>query len=212
MKAGALVLTLLLTGCGDYVLVPPGRPIGVAKAAMTVTPDRAWNRNGGLGPGKRAESWTLDGPMLNDLTFYGGIGDGETLFREVDRRETPLPRFAAGMSAPEIAELLERSYRVATGTTLFALDALAPTPLAGQAGFVMRYRYTLPGDDVARRGEARGAVVGGRLYLISYEAPAVHYFERDLVAFRAVADSARLKTQLGQISQKLPSASADSTR
>lgn len=189
-----LVCALLLAGCGDYMLVPPGRPIGVAKAAMTVTPDRAWNRNGGLGPGKRAESWTLDGSMLNDLTFYGGIGDGETLFREVDKREAPLPRFAAGMSAPEVAELLERSYRVATGTTLFALDALAPARLAGQAGFVIRYRYTLPGDDVTRRGEARGAVVGGRLYLLTYEAPAIHYFERDLAAFRAVADSARLNT------------------
>jgi hypothetical protein len=174
------------------VLVPPGRPIVVAKETMTVTPDRAWNRNGGLGPGKRAESWTLDGPMLNDLTFYGGIRDGDTLFPEIDKREALLPRFAATMSAPEIAELLERSYRVATGTTLFALDTLGPTPLAGQAGFVMRYHYTLPGDDVARRGEARGAVVGGRLYLLTYEAPAIHYFERDLPAARAVAGGLRL--------------------
>jgi hypothetical protein len=36
--------------------------------------------------------------------------------------------------------------------------------------------------------------VGGRLYLLTYEAPAIHYFERDLAAFRAVADSARLNT------------------
>lgn len=192
MRGVAVSIALLLAGCGDYVLVPAGRPIAVAKAAMTVTTDRAWNRNAGIGPGKRAESWTLDGPMLNDLTFYGGIGDGETLFRETDKREAPLPRFAATMSAPEIAEFLERSYRVATGTTLFALDELAPVPLAGQAGFVMRYRYTLPGDDVARRGEARGAVVQGRLFLMTYEAPAIHYFERDLAAFRAVANSTRL--------------------
>lgn len=210
MKAGALACALLLTGCGDYVLVSPGRPIGVAKAAMTVTPDRAWNRNGGLGPGKRAESWTLDGPMLNDLTFYGGISDGEALFREVDKREAPLPRFAAGTSAPEIAELLERSYRVATGTTLFALDALAPMPLAGRDGFVMRYRYTLPGDDVTRRGEARGAVIAERLYLLAYEAPAIHYFERDLAAFRAVADSARILPQPRQTNAKPARATAES--
>lgn len=211
MRAAALTLALLLAGCGDYVLVPPGRAIVVAKAAMSVTPDRAWNRNGGMGPGKRAESWTLDGPMLNDLTFYGGIGDGETLFREVDKSEAPLSRFAAGMSAPEVAELLERSYRVATGTTLFTLDALAPAPLAGEAGFVMRYRFTLPGDDVARRGEARGVVVGGRLYLLTYEAPAIHYFERDLAAFRAVADSARLNIQPGQTNAKQARTSAEST-
>lgn len=196
MTRAAIPLALLLAGCGDYLRVPPGQPVAVAKSAMTVTPDRAWNRNGGLGPGKRAESWTLDGPMLNDLTFYGGIGDGETLFREIDRREAPLPRFRATMSAPEVAELLERSYRVATSTTLFAMDALAPAPFAERDGFVMRYRYTLPGDDVARRGEARGAVVGGRLYLLTYEAAAIHYFERDLAAFRAVADGAQLGARI----------------
>lgn len=192
MRQAALVLALLLGGCGDYALVRPGAPITVARSAMTVTPDRAWNRNGGLRPGRRAESWTLDGPMLNDLTFYGGVGDGETLLREVDRREAPMPRFAATMTAPEIAELIESIYRVATGTTLFALDRLEPASLGGREGFVMRYRYTLPGDDVRRRGEARGAVVGGRLYLVTYEAPAIYYFERDLAAFRAVADSAAL--------------------
>ncbi|WP_315760431.1 hypothetical protein [Sphingomonas sp. Y38-1Y] len=188
----ALALALMLAGCSDYVLVPAGRPIAVARSGLTVTPDRAWNRNAGLRPGKRAESWTLDGPLLNDLTFYGGIEDGEPLFREVDKREAPLPRFAATMLASDIAELVERSYRVATGTTLFEMNALAPARLAGREGFVMRYRYTLPGDEVRRRGEARGAVVAGRLYLLTYEAPAILYFERDLAAFRAVADGARL--------------------
>lgn len=214
MRGRILSIGLLasLSGCSDYALVPPGRPIAVAKSALTVTPPNAWNRNAGLGPGKRAENWTLDGPMLNDLTFYGGIADGEPLFREIDKRDAPLPRFRSTMLASDIAGLLETSYRVATGTTLFALEEMSPAPLAGQPGFSMRYRYTLPGDDVARRGAARGAVIGGRLFLITYEAPAIHYFERDLAAFEAVADSARLTDRTGRTGPKPESASADGSR
>ncbi len=30
--------------------------------------------------------------------------------------------------------------------------------------------------------------------MMSYEAPALHYFDRDVAAFRQIADSARLET------------------
>ena len=37
-----------------------------------------------------------------------------------------------------------------------------------------------------------GAVVDGKLYLIAFEAPTLHHFDRDVAAYRALAASARL--------------------
>ena len=46
--------------------------------ALSVTPPRDWNQLG-IKPGKFAETWTLDGEQLNDVTFYAGVEPGEPL-------------------------------------------------------------------------------------------------------------------------------------
>jgi hypothetical protein len=160
----------------------------VAKSTLTVTPDRAWNKGGRMG--RLSESWTLDGLSINELTFYGGIMDGKTLFRDVDKVNRPLPKFNATMLAPDIATLLESSYRVALGTSLMQIESIEPATLAGSPGFKFTYSFAVQ-DEVKRRGVARGAVIGGKLYLISYEAPRIHYFDRDVESFNKIADSAR---------------------
>jgi hypothetical protein len=48
---------------------------------------------------------------------------------------------------------------------------------------------------VKRHGEANGAVVDGKLYMITFEAPALHYYEHDLPAYRALVETARLTAQ-----------------
>lgn len=189
-----LLPALLLAGCASgYALAPAGEPRAVARSKLTVTPPSAWNRLGSVaGPGKNAELWTLDGPTLNDITFYGGIADDRTLFREVDRRDRPLPRFQATMLPPDVAQLLETSYRVALGTALFTLGTLEPATFAGQSGFRFTYSYTVQDEEVRRLGEATGAILDGQLYLVTFEAPAVHYFEKSLPDYRAIIASARL--------------------
>jgi len=49
-------------------------------------------------------------------------------------------------------------------------------------------------EDVSRSGEAVGAIVKGRLYLVTFDAPAILYFDRDVPAFRQIWSSARLET------------------
>lgn len=185
---------LALSGCATgYRMVDAGQSVAVANSGLTVTAPAAWNRAGTLtGPGKRAELWTLDGPRLNEITFYGGIPGGKTLFREVDRRDRPLPRFASDMLPTDVVALFETSYRVASGTPLFEVGEIAPAIFAERPGFRFSYSYTLQGEEVRRRGEATGAIVEGLLYLISYEAPEIFYFERDVEDYRAVVASARL--------------------
>ncbi len=190
-RAAPLAALLAVSGCGDYVLVPAQKPVGVARSALTVTPSQPWNRASAFA-GKNAESWTLDGQSLNDLTFYGGISDGQTLFRDFDKRDRPLPRFSATMLAPDIAQLFEGSYRVATGTSLFTIGRMEPATFAGRPGFRFDYGFTLQGEEVRRRGEATGAVIDAKLYMVTFEAPAIHYFASGLSAYRTILRSATL--------------------
>lgn len=173
-----------------YKLMPAGQEAQVSKSTLSFTPERDWNRLTSR-VGRNAESWTLDGLTLNDVTFYGGIADNQTLFREVNKTEKPLPRFSKTMLMPDVASLFEGSYRVANGTSLFTVDAMEPAVFAGQPGFRFTYSFTVQADEVRRKGEAYGAIVDGRLYMATYEAPVILYFDRDVDAFRKLVGSAR---------------------
>lgn len=191
---GAVLAILLATAPAlAYKLVARGRPVMVAKSALTVVPAIDWNR-ADKRPGRHAENWTLDGLPLNELTFYGGIAPGQALFREIDRREKPLPRFARSMLAPDIVRLFESSHRLAASSPLFTVDAVMPAMFAGRPGFRFTYSFVQQGDDVRRTGEATGAVIGGRLYLISFEAPTIHYFARNVGDYRALVATATIPT------------------
>lgn len=174
-----------------YKLIPANQPITVAKQAMTVTPTVDWNKLGAR-PGRNAESWTLDGLTLNDLTFYGGIANDTTLFRDAKKKTAPLPRFSSTMLAPDIAQLFESSYRVSIGTSLMTIDSVEPATFAGKPGFAFTYSFVVQGEEVRRKGEAKGAVIGGKLYLITFEAPVIHYYDATKATARAVMDSVKI--------------------
>ena len=187
-----LLLVGLLTATPSTAgnkLMPSGVKVQVAKSALTVTPASEWNKLGAR-PGKNAETWTLDGDALNDVTFYGGIPDGKTLFAEVDKRNKPLPRVSATMLITDIPILLENSYRVALDTPLMQIDGMEPALFAGAKGVCFTYSFMRQNEEIRRRGEGRAAMIKGVLYMITYEAPALHYFQKSLPAFRQLADSA----------------------
>ncbi len=191
MTFAALALGMAAPALAGYALMAANQPVQIGKSILKVTPRGDWNRLGKR-VGRNAESWTLDGLTLNDLTFYGGVASGAPLFREVDKVNRPLPHFSTTMLSPDIAQLFEGSYRIANDTSLMAIDAIEPAQFAGHDGFHFTYSFTLQSDEVKRKGEAIGALVGGKLYLITFEAPEIFYFDRDIERFRAIAATATL--------------------
>lgn len=190
----ALLAALFLAptaAIASNTLIPPKVAIAVAKSALTVTPDAEWNKMGAR-PGRNGEIWTIDGAQLNELTFYGGIVPGTPLFREVAKHDKPLPQFNATMLITDIPALVESSYRVAFDTDVISVDQIEPTVFAGAPGIRFSYEFTPPKDDVRRKGEAYAAIVDGRLYMITFEAPALHYFDADIGQARTVVASAAL--------------------
>lgn len=164
-------------------------PVAVADEGFVVTPGRDWNRLDG-NAGKRTESWTLDGAQLNDLTFYGGIEAGKPLIRERNKKTDPLPKFTASTLAVEIPELVEGTYRTAKEIANFEVTASEPTRFLGQEGISFTYQY-LDGEQLVRKGEARAAIIGGKLYMMTFDAPRLRYFDRSVAEFRRIADSAK---------------------
>lgn len=190
--SAAIAMLLAATpAVGGNTLVRQGVAVSVATSALTVTPDREWNRMGAR-PGRRSETWTLDGASLNDLTFYGAIETGKPLFREVDRKHRPLPRYSSRMLLTDIPMLVENSYRIALGTTLMTIDKVEPAMLAGSKAVRFTYTCTRQGEDVERRGEAVAAMIDRKLFMMSFEAPTIFYFDRDVAAFRRLVATAKL--------------------
>jgi hypothetical protein len=188
----ALALSAIATGANaGNSLIVQNQAVAVAKSALTVRPAHEWNKMGAR-PGRNSETWTLDGDTLNDLTFYGGIEEGKTLFREVDRREKPLPRFSSTMLLTEVPGLLENSYRIALGTPLMTIGKVEPAKLAGRKAVRFEYSFVRQGEDVRRRGEAYALIVQGKLFMITFEAPVLYYFDAGIEQARQVIDSATL--------------------
>ena len=178
-------------GFGAYSLIQPG-PEDVARGRMIVTPTLAWNRARRTPFDiSREENWTLNGPLLDNLSFVGGLRSGKAIVRQRRRAERQVPRFRADMSPPEIASMIETFYRIRAGAVRFDMAGMQPRAFLGHPGFQLDYSH-LDGDEVERQGRAVGAVIDGRLYLILFDAARMHYFPAALPEFERIVESARL--------------------
>ncbi|WP_327469486.1 hypothetical protein [Sphingopyxis sp.] len=156
---------------------------------LKVTPESDWNQGGR--PGKQGRVWTQDGTGLNALEFFSGIPTGGSLYKERDKKNNPMPKFDSGLLLPELADFFERSFRAANQLSDFTIVESAPTDLGGKKGLLVRYRYTMPNDELTRLGEARLAVVDGKLFVANYYAPQLHYFGAGLPEAQAMMQRAR---------------------
>lgn len=187
----AAALFCATAASASNTLIVQGQSVAVAKSPMTVVPDREWNKLGAR-PGRNGETWTIDGDGLNEVNFYGGVADDQTLFREVSKHTRPLPHFSSTMLLTDLPTLFEDSYSIALDTQLMKIASVEPTTFLGQKGIHFTYSFARIDEEVRRKGEASAAIIGGKLYMISFEAPDVYYYDRDVAAYRAIVAQARM--------------------
>ena len=184
-------------GYGGYSLVR-ARTVSVGDGSVAVTPPREWNRvssTWAIDDIRAVEDWTLNGPYLDSLSFVTGLRGGRYIIRQNRRDAQQVPKFRSDMTAPEITSMLESFYRVKAGTVDFRTTSLKPRQVMGYPGFQWDYDH-LDQDEVWRRGRAVGAVIGGRLYLILFDAARMHYFDNAVGDFEHVVNSARLRRRV----------------
>jgi hypothetical protein len=179
-----------LSGCVvGYTLVSPAQ-VPVAKGTMKVKPTVAWNK----APKNyydipQEESWTQNGPLLDSLTFVGGVKDGEAIAKQRPKDDRQVPVFRPGMSPQDLVSMVESLYRIKAGATVFETTGVKPVTFLGAPGVQFDYNY-VGADEVKRRGRSVFAIIDGKLYLASLDGAAVHYFDAALPEFESIVASA----------------------
>ena len=180
-------------GFSAYSTVNPHR-VWVGNGNMSVVAPRPWNRHRPFlfEDVASVEDWTLNGPLLDGMTFITGLKSGHFMVRQRRSDEQQVPKFRADMTPPEIAAMLESLYRVRGGAVDFRTLSIQPRLFLGANGFQFDYEH-LDGDELWRKGRAIGAVIDGQLYLIMFDAARSHYYDAALPDFEAIVASAQLK-------------------
>ena len=199
----AAAAAIVLSGCSslgagegfgsEYYSLVPVRDVTVGDGSMAVTSPRPWNRTRRIiffDDVRWVEDWTLNGPLLDGMSFVTGLPSGRYLIRQSRREDRQVPKFRSDMTAPEVAAMLESLFRVRGGSVDFRTLGLQPRPFLGANGFQFDYEH-LDSDELWRRGRAVGAVIDGRLYLILFDAARSHYFNAAVGDFESIARSAR---------------------
>jgi hypothetical protein len=168
-----------------------GKTVAVANSMITITPPRDWNSLS-IRPGKNAETWTLDGENLNNVTFFGAIAPGMSLYRERNKKREPLPMMRKDTLLVDIPELLEGTIRAYNSIAIFSITSSEPAKFLGKDGIRFTYKY-VDNDELPRLGEAVGTIVDGKLYMASFDAPRLNYYDRVLNDYRALVSSANFK-------------------
>jgi hypothetical protein len=196
-------IALALSGCSsvgdggglgsDYYTLVRVRSVQVGDGSLAVTAPRPWNRtrrNFFFDDVRWVEDWTLNGPLLDGISFVTGLPSGKYLVRQRRTEDRQVPKFRSDMSAPEISAMLESLYRVRGGSIDFKTTSLQPRRFLGANGYQFDFEH-LDTDELWRRGRAVGAVIDGRLYLILFDAARSHYYGNAIGDFEAIVASAR---------------------
>jgi hypothetical protein len=179
-------------GFSDYSAVNVKR-VNVGNGKMSVVPPRPWNRQRPqlFEDVAAVEDWTLNGELLDGITFITGLRNGKYMVRQRRTDEQQVPKFRSDMTPPEIAAMLESLYRVKGGAVDFRTLSLQPRRFLGVNGFQFDFEH-LDDDELWRKGRAVGAVIDGNLYLILYDAARSHYYGAALPDFESIVASAEL--------------------
>ena len=180
-------------GISDYSFVRVQR-VNVGDRSMSVVAPRPWNRHRPIffEDIRQVEDWTLNGPLLDGMSFVTGLKNGKSLIRQRRTASQQVPVFRSNMTPPEIAAMIESLYRVRGGSVDYRILSLQPRPFLGTNGFQLDYEH-LDEDELWRRGRAVGTVIDGKLYLILLDAAKSHYWDATLPDFEAVVASAQLR-------------------
>ena len=179
LRTTVLIAALSLSGCQPYTLAQTGQPVLVADSLM-VTPSINWSRYA-IG---NAEIWTVNGPLLENVTFFTNVDKGDPLaptsfwlkLGAPPQKEGKMPTFDPAMNALEIADLVRETY-TRNGQQNFSYTGLAPQTFGGNKGFRFDFTFTTE-DGLNKQGMAAGALVNDKLHIAIYTGAAEHYFAK----------------------------------
>lgn len=97
----------------------------------------------------------------------------------------------ADMLPSELAELQIAEFKSADQETVISVHENAPAMVGGQPGYRLHLQYRNP-RGLGMDRIVQGCATAKGYFTLSYEAPGLHYWQRDLPAFEKAAASFRL--------------------
>ncbi len=185
-------MNVWLAGCMPaYTLVKP-EAVKVSKGQLTVQPSIAWNRMP-RGPYDlvQEETWTQNGPLLDAIGFIAGVPEGEAIVKQRAKDDQKVPVFRANMTPQDLVSMIESYYRIKAGASVFETQGVKPVTFLGSQGIEFNYSY-IGSDEVKRRGRSVLAVNDKKLYLMTLDGAALHYFDAALPEFERLAGNAQI--------------------
>ena len=133
-----------------------------------MTPGVAWNMAPSISTRPQwEETWTRNGPLLETITFVGGLPEGKTLRKQRAKSDRQVPLFRADMTPQDLVSMVEASYRT-RGVTVFDIDSVEPVDFLGGKGIELRFRYA-PGNGISKNGACVMRVVDEKLYAMKLD-------------------------------------------
>ena len=187
-----VLAAVTLAGCFPTYQLVPAEETHVAGSQLVVKPGNEWNKL----PHSPAqtewdETWTLNGPLLDSMSFVGGLPDGKSLLTQKKKDDKKVPVFQADMTPQDLVSMLEASYRV-RGITVFDIESVNPADFLGGKGVRVHYKYA-PNDGISKKGVCVARVVDEKLYVVKLEGVSRHYFDAAVPEFDQMVASARLE-------------------
>lgn len=109
------------------------------------------------------------------------------MMRDPFDKELPFTKrkLIKGMLTQEVAEIIVDNLRSNQNVSNLQILENLPVDIGGYSGFKIVYSYQAK-DNLRKSGIYYGALVGQWHYYLYFEAPAQHYFARDLVSFEQI--------------------------
>ena len=181
IAALTLTLTLLLVGCAETWIKIDHAGSHYRDEHFRVTLPTGWLRL------KQGDSLILskDGILLQYIIIQ--FKPHAKAFEKLKKRSSP------EMLPSELAQLTIAEFKAAQDDSLPSLEILANSPfeMAGHVGFDLHLRYKTE-TGLRMDMQMRGIVDDKGYYLVKYNAPRLHYFERDRETYEALTETLRL--------------------
>ncbi len=184
LLVACLVVPLAITsGCATYTLLEADEEVTI-DGTYKVSPQIEWSKStdGDL------ETWTVNGHVLDQVAFYKGIESGDPLMEySASGSDDDRPVFDSRMTSLEVLDLFTASIET-NGAYALETTNLRPWKFGTADGFRFEYAFALE-DGLQQKGFAVGMIQDEELYLITFTAAALYYYDRYESAAEGIVSS-----------------------
>ncbi len=166
-----LIALIGLSACASISAVGPG-PVDIGKS-YRISTGEIWSKYPPQNRTNTAATMTIDGTLLNTLSFVEGLEPGQSIIYTSDRDKL-IPKYRADMTASELVDFVLDSYS-AQGLANGKMTDLRPEKFDRLDG----YRFDFTGaykSGLELSGTGKIAQQGDKLHIIIFYAPSEYYY------------------------------------